>query len=123
MVDVKPKKKGFDEDTFLDSWDHFAAPAPTFNLNGKGAIGTWIGFTCTLLLTLMIGFFSMIKFEKLFGRENPDISSKIEERFYTAEDKTDIANDIHSKDNEYQIALRVINSKNEPRHDPAYVEW
>jgi hypothetical protein len=50
---------------------------------------------------MMIGFFSWLKFQILIGRENPGLATKIEERFYTESDKTDISNDIHAKDNKY----------------------
>jgi hypothetical protein len=47
----------------LNNWDSFAAPAPAFNIGGKAGIGTWIGFFCTVMLTMMMGFFSWLKFK------------------------------------------------------------
>jgi hypothetical protein len=81
------------------------------------------------MLFLMMGFFTWLKFKMLYGRENPGIQTTITERFYSESDKVDLAHLYHSQETDpdhkkgFNIAFRIVNSKSEARHDPAYINW
>jgi hypothetical protein len=77
------------EETLL-SFDIFGSPIPSFNFEGRYNFGSRPGLFATLLFTISLGTFSVLKILRFSAGENPLISEALEINFYDVTDAIDI---------------------------------
>ena len=53
---------------FWDKFDMYGSPPPGFNIDGREKIGTSIGFLMTLVTTVFMLLFSVIKIQQFVTR-------------------------------------------------------
>jgi hypothetical protein len=63
---------------FLDKYDVYAAPPPSFNINGSDKIGSSIGCLMTLITLIFMFLYSGIKSKQYFDKSNQLITLSAE---------------------------------------------
>ena len=74
----------------LRSVDIFKQPVPTLNLNGKTKIPTIYGSCISILLLLVLFVYADFKLRILISRQNPQVTSSVEESVLTSQDKVNL---------------------------------
>ena len=92
-------------------------PLPTFKLKGQEAVYSLGGGICTLLISMVVLSFALVKFQQLISHQNPNMSSYVK----------DVADDerLDLKQSNFRIAFAVENYY-PPfflKNDPTYVKW
>ena len=64
----------FDLPLFVKELDFFGAPIQSFNLRGQTEIKTSTGACLSIIISVCILAFSLIKFERLVTRKNPTVT-------------------------------------------------
>ena len=59
----------------MKNLDSFAAPVPSFNLQGETAIKTTAGASLSILISLLTLAFAIIKLDHLLLRKNPNLNT------------------------------------------------
>jgi hypothetical protein len=67
---------------WLDTADFFGTPVQGLNFEGRLHIGTWVGLTMTILLIMIQGLYTGLKFSHLITSYNPQISVSQETGVY-----------------------------------------
>ena len=105
----------------LQSFDSFGVPVPTFNIKGQDSVTTRTGGVVTILIVATVLLYATVKFNHLYTRHNPHLSS-----YFTDIAKTDSINleeDPYYK--EFKIAFSVEDyfSPKKLKNDPRYTKW
>ena len=58
--------------------DFFQKPLPMFNIKGRSTVPSLSGGLISLLIIIVIGLYSAVKFKHMAEKQNPSISSFIE---------------------------------------------
>ena len=70
--------------------DIFKRPVPTLNLNGKTKIPTIYGSCISILMLLVLFVYADFKLRILISRQNPQVTSSVEESVLTSQDKVNL---------------------------------
>jgi hypothetical protein len=56
---------------FFDRWDYFSEEMPNFNMEGKKKVGTLVGCLSTIILTLILCSYFVIRFYFFLSSARP----------------------------------------------------
>jgi hypothetical protein len=56
---------------FFDRWDYFSEDMPNFNIEGKKKVGTLVGCLSTILITLILFSYFVIRFYFFISHARP----------------------------------------------------
>ena len=101
---------------FLKDVDMFSEPVPSFNINGRTHIRTWLGACISVQILLIVMAFSVQKLQHLFMRKNPLIN--------TNKFPLDVGTTYKLDQDEFMLAVAAESyDNNEYLSDPRYVRW
>jgi hypothetical protein len=106
----------------IDQLDLFAAPMPTFNIEGLEKISTTVGFFFSILLFLIMGGYSASRVAFFVKGDRPDIQT------FTIHNGFNLTELVDLKDFGFQLAFNIEIFKNDfstlrLEDDPNLVEW
>ena len=101
--------------------DKFSDSVPSFNFRGDQSIKTGLGAFCSILISIIVFYYALLKFIQLEERQNPTIGT------FSVDDKYDSENPIILKDVKFKAAFNLIgrdpeNGKNVSKDDPNFVK-
>ena len=76
-----------DSGTFLDTFDLFAGEMPKFNIEGKKRVGTCFGLLLTLILSIVMTGYTLLRGYFFVRASRPSISSYTSFNERNADDK------------------------------------
>jgi len=111
------KRQWWTTGAVLESIDGFGEPLPTFNLKGSDKVQTKVGGITTLIIIIVVILFSIVKFEHLISKYNPQMSSYFREIPF--EEK------VNFNDKGFHIAFSIEDyyAPSKLKNDPAYTKW
>ena len=81
------------------SFDKFSYSVPTFNFRGDQSIKTGLGSCCSMVLTITVLYYALLKLIQLQGRNNPNIAA------FPVEAAFDVDNPINLNDIGFRAAF------------------
>ena len=102
---------------FLEGLDIFSADLPSLNIRGKSSVKTSVGGFMTLLIFLLVLMFSIMKYQLLLMRKNPQITSNTEENAFPVDHKLNLI------DTGFAMAFGLDHFTEGVKNDPRYVKW
>ena len=104
---------------YLNKYDYFGQEMPKSNYKGQSKLGTPFGLIGTVLFLVLLSCYAISKFVHLVTIKNPLITKASASEFHLTEETA-----IDLDTTNFQMAFLVRDMKtNEPKDDPAYVEW
>ena len=112
MKHVRKSKRLGTKNRFFGSMmalDKFSDPVPSFNFKGDQTIKTGLGAFCSILISIIVLYYSLLKFIQLQERQNPNIAS------FPVESKFDIDNPLNLNKINFKAAFQF--------YAPNYTTW
>ena len=97
--------------------DQFGQPLPNFNIKGSDSVNSRLGGFCTLVLSVLVLAYAVVKFEQMWLRHNPIMSS-----YEKDVDPNEILN---LRETNFRIAFSVedYGKPQSLKNDPEFVRW
>lgn len=118
MSDKKARRKQWwTTGQVLRKIDSFGQPLPSFNIRGKDYLQTSVGGFVTLMLTLLVLMYAMVKFDHLNSRFNPQMSS-----YLVDNEKNE---DLNLNERGFRVAFAIEDyyAPKRLKNDPTYIKW
>ena len=64
---------------FVKNLDVFSNSLPSFNIDGKTKVNTWMGAVCSIIIFILTSAFGLLKLQHLVTRRNPAMSEATEQ--------------------------------------------
>ena len=99
----------------LKSASIFGVNVPSFNVNGKYKIDTFLGGVLTFLVIVVVALFGSYKMIKLVNQLNPQFSTILMENNFSLTDR------LYLNENNFKIAISIVGKYDgKTRHDSRY---
>lgn len=99
--------------------DMYKTPLPSFNLDGSTHIRTHCGGLVSLVIILVLFMFSVLKFDHLLSKQNPQVNVYVERDVYDESDEWNAG-----EDDDFIMAFTVGDFvTGEVKDDPKFVKW
>ena len=81
------------------AFDKFSYAVPSFNFRGDQSIKTGLGAFCSMIITIIVLYYALLKLIQLQGRNNPTIAA------FSVETSFDVDNPINLNDIGFRAAF------------------
>ena len=102
----------------LKQIDLFRMPVPTFTLNGRSAVRSYVGGMMTLVILYTTFLFCTLKLKHLLTRHNPTVNSYE----VSIDSFDDQVSKFNTSDDGFMMAF-AIDSDNGLKQDPRFIKW
>ena len=99
--------------------DMYKEPLPSFNIDGLTHVRTHCGGLVSLIIILILFMFSVLKFDHLLSKHNPQVNTFVDKDVF---DENDVWN--ADADDDFIMAFAVADFiTGEVKDDPKFVKW
>ena len=102
---------------FLKNLDLFGAEVLKLNMRGEKNIKTPFGACISILISMLVFSYALVKLQHLLTNRNPLVTK------YEEEDALDLVNVWSTSGNDFAMAFAVEHFEEGPKTDPHYLKW